>query len=208
MEHNHDPQHQELEQHEVKQVLDFIKQYGQMIGIGLLAAAVAVLASKGCSHHKTQKMIEAEELLLQAQVPQQLETIVEDYKSTPAAPVALLDLAKTHFNNGDTFQARAQYERFLKEFKTHEMAPVAEFGLACCTEADGDFNGAAERFAALVQEQNGHYLQPIAILGLARSLEQANRPDEARIVLADFIAENATSPWASQAENALQQLEH
>jgi len=182
------PDH-ELEQHEVTQVLDFIKQYGKMIGIGLLAAIVAVLISKGCSHQKTEKMIQAEELLLKAQAPQQLEEIVNDYKSTPAAPVALLDLAKTHFNNGDYFQARAQYERFLKEYKTHELSPIADFGLASCSEADG------------------HYLQSPAILALARSMEQAGRFDEARIVLEDFLAENATSQWAGQAENALQQLE-
>jgi len=37
-------------------------------------------------------------------------------------------------------------------------------------------------------------------------MQQANRLDEARIVLEDFLAENATSRWAGQAENALQEL--
>jgi len=199
------PDH-ELEQHEVTQVLDFIKQYGKMIGIGLLAAVVAVLVSKGFSHQKMEKTIQAEELLLKAQSPQQLEEIVNDYKSTPAAPVALLNLAKTHFNNGETFQARAQYERFLKKYKKHELSPIADFGLASCSEADGDFDGAVAQFAAFIEAQDGHYLQSPAILALARSMEQANRLDEARIVLEDFLAENASSQWAGQAENALEQL--
>jgi len=205
---NNPPPHpdHELEQHEVTQVLDFIKQYGKMIGVALLAAIVTVLVSKGISHQKTEKTIQAEALLLKAQAPQQLEEIVNDYKSTPAAPVALLNLAKTHFNNGDSFQARAQYERFLKEYKNHELSPIAEFGLASCSEADGDFDGAITQFAAFIEAQEGHYLQSPAALSLARSMEQANRLDEARIVLEDFLAENATSQWAGQAENSLQQL--
>lgn len=211
MSNDHSPQHtdpkdHELEQHEVAQVLDFLKHYGKLIGIGILAAAVAILVSKGCAQHKVSKLAQAEELLLKAQSPQQLEEIVTRYGSTPAAPVALLNLAKTHFNNGDFFQARAQYERFLKEYKTHELCPIADFGLASCSEADGDFDGAITQLAAFIEVQEGHYLQPAATLALARSMEQANRLDEARIVLEDFLAENATSQWAGQAENALQQL--
>ncbi len=199
------PDH-ELEQHEVTQVLNFIKHYGKLIGIGILAAVVAILVSKGCAHQKAGKLAQAEELLLKARSPQQLEEVVTRYGSTPAAPVALLDLAKTHFNNGDYFLARAQYERFLKEYKKHELSPIAEFGLASCSEADGDFDGAITQFAAFIEVQEGHYLQSPAILALARSMEQANRLDEARIILEDFLAENAASQWAGQAENALEQL--
>ncbi len=212
MSNEHSPQHNDLqkehalEQHEVKKVLDFIKQYGKMIGIGLLAAVFAVLVSRGLSAQKAGKRVQAEQLLLKAQAPQQLEEIVNNYKSTPAAPVALLDLAKTHFNNGDYFQARAQYERFLKEYKKHELNPIAEFGLANCSEADGDFDGAIAQLTTFIEEQKGHFLQSPATLALARSMEQANRLDEARITLEDFLAENTTSQWASQAENAIEQL--
>lgn len=202
----HTNPHQELEQHEVKQVLNFLKHYGSMIGIGVLAAAVAILASRGLSHRQANKMTQAEALLVSAQSPQQLEEVVDRYKSTPAAPVALLDLAKTYFNDGDFFQARAQYERFLKKYKSHDLRPIAEFGLASCTAADGDFNGAAERFADFIKAQDGHYLQPLATLEMARALQQANRLDEARIVLEDFLTENPGSQWAGPAASMLEEL--
>jgi len=202
----HDPKHQELEQHEVKQVLNFLKHYGSMIGVGVLAATVAILASRVLSHRQANKMTQAESLLASAQSPQQLEEVVDRYSSTPAAPVALLDLAKTYFNDGDFFQARAQYERFLKKYKDHDLRPIAEFGLASCTAADGDFNGAVERFADFVQAQDGHYLQPLATLEMARALEQANRLDEARIVLEDFLTDTPGSQWAGQAASALEDL--
>ena len=202
---NPKPDH-ELEKHEVKQVLNFLTQYGKMMGIGLLAAVVVVLASRGCARQKTEQMARAEELLFSARSPQQLEEVISQYDSTPAAPVALLNLAKTYFNDGDYFQARAQYDRFLNEYKKHEMRPVAEFGLASCSEADGDFDGAIAQFSAVIEDQGTHYLQPLAIIGLSRSMQQAGRLDEARIVLEDFLVENADSQWASQAKNALREL--
>jgi predicted negative regulator of RcsB-dependent stress response len=202
----HSQAQQDLEQHEVKQVLNFLKHYGKLMGIGILAAAVFIIASRGLAGRKANKMAQAEELLTAAQTPQQLEKIVGEYSATPAAPVALLSLAKIYFNDGDYFKARAQYERFLKEYKKNELCAVADFGLASCTEADGDFSGAVELFTEFVETRTDHYLSPLATLGLARSLDQAKRTDEARIVLEDFLAGDLAGQWAGQAETALQQL--
>ncbi len=207
-----DPQHDEvhkkqnLEEHEVKEVLGFLTRYGKLIGTGVLAAAVTVLVAKGCTYLKASKLAKAEQLLMAAQTPQQLEDVVNKYSSTPTAPVALLNLAKTLFNNGETVQARAQYERFLKKYKNHEMRFTAQLGLAYCTEADGDFNGATTQFAEFAKKNSKNYLQPVALLSVARCMEQAGRIDEARIVLEDFLAENAGTAWAGSAESALQQL--
>ncbi len=196
-----------FEQPEVKQILDFIKQYGKTMGIGLLALIAIIFASKGLASQKAGKITQAEELLLQAKAPQQLEEIVNNYKSTPAASVALLDLAKTHFNNGDYTQARAQYERFLKDYKKNELTPIALFGLANCSEADGDFDRAIAQFTEFLKEQAGHYLQAPATLALARSMQQADRSDDARIVLEGFLLKNASTHWAGSAEAALDELD-
>jgi len=212
MDHETAPKHDELhkkhelEKHEVTEVVGFLKRYGKLIGTGLLAAVVTVLVSKGCAHQKAASLAKAEQLLMTAQTPQQLEEIVNKYSSTPTAPVALLNLAKTFFNAGDYAQARAQYERFLKKFKNHEMRSAAELGLAYCTEADGDFNGAAAQFAEFAKKNSKSYLQPLAILSIARCKEQAGKIDEARIALEDFLAENAGTPWAGTAESALKTL--
>lgn len=197
---------QELEKHEVQEVLKFLKNYGKLIGAGILAAAVTVAASQGYAHHKASRLAKAEQLLMEARTPEQLEEVLNKYGSTPAAPVALLSLAKTFYNNGDYSQARAQYDRFLKKHKKHDLRSSAELGLAYCTEADGDFNGAAAQFAAFAERNNGSYLQPIALLSVARCMEQAGRIDEARIVLEDFLAENGNSPWFGSAESALKSL--
>ena len=212
MHHEHAPQtddlqkKQELEKHEVLEVVGFLKRYGKLIGAGLLAAALTVIASSGFVHYKAANIAKAEQSLMTSRTPQQLEDIVTKYSSTPTAPVALLSLAKTFFNAGDYTQARTQYERFLKKYKNHELRSTAEIGLAYCTEADGDFNGAAAQFAAFAEKNSKNYLQPIAVLSIARCKEQAGQIDEARIVLEDFLAEKAGTPWAGSAESALKAL--
>lgn len=212
MDNEHAPQHEDLQkkqalaQHEVQEVVGFLTRYGKLIGTGILAAAITVIISSGIAHYKASRIAKAEQALMSARSPQQLEEVVSKYSSTPSAPVALLDLAKTYFNLGDTAQARAQYGRFLKKYNKHDMRQVAELGLAYCTEADGDFNGAATQFADFASKHSSSYLHPQAILSVSRCMEQAGRIDEARIVLEDFLAENAGTSWAAAAENALKEL--
>ncbi len=206
------PQHddlqkkQELEKHEVTEVLGFLTRYGKLIGAGVLAAAVTVLVSIGSANYKASRLTNAEKALMTAKTPQQLEEVVTKYGSTPSAPVALLDMAKTLFNMGDYAQARAQYERFLKKYGKHDLRSTAELGLAYCTEADGKFNDAAVQFADFAKKHSSGYLHPMAILSVARCMEQAGRKDEARVVLEDFLTQNAGTAWAGTAESALKQL--
>jgi len=208
----HNPKHEVLqknkapEEHEVKEVIGFLKRYSTLIGTGILAATLTAVGSRFYAQHKADRLAAAEQALSTARTPQDLEAMVKEYGSTPSAPVALLTLAKTLFNDGDTARARTQYEQFLKKYKNHEMQPIAELGLAYCTEADGDFNGAATQFAEFSKKNTGSYLHPQAILSVARCMEQAGRIDEARIVLEDFLTEKGDSAWASLAEAALKQL--
>ncbi len=205
--HNEVQKKNELEQREVTQVLDFLKRYGTLIGAGILAAAITVLASKALASNKAAKIAEAEQMLITAQTPKQLEDVVNNYKSTPTAPAALLDLAKTLFNQGDVAQARTQYERFVDDYTNSDLLPMAVFGLAYCTEAEGNFDAAANEFKDFLSDNPGHYLESAAILALARCQEQAGRLDDARITLEDFLAENADSQWTGAAETSLQQLD-
>lgn len=204
----HDSLHkkQEIEAHEVQEVLGFLKRYGKLIGTGVLAAALTAIGIRVYAHHKASLMAEAEQMLINAQTPQDLEEIVNKYPFTPTASVAMLNLAKTHFNLGETAKARDQYERFLKKYKKHEMRPIAELGLAYCTEADGDFSAAAEQFAEFASKNSASYLQPMAILSIARCRQQAGQITEARIVLEDFMAENTGTFWARAAEASLNEL--
>jgi len=212
MDNNANPKHdevqkkRELEQHEVKQVLDFLKRYGKLIAAGIAAAAVAVLVSRAMAAKKAADIAEAEQMLNSARTPQQLEELVDEYKSTPTAPVALLNLAKVLYNQGDVAQARARYERFLDEYKKIDQRPIAEFGLAHCTEAEGRFGDAVNELKDFLAAYPDHYLTSPAVLALARCQRQAGQTDDARITLEDFLAEHAGSQWAGPAEASLEQI--
>lgn len=197
----------ELEQHEVTEVLNFLKRYGKMIGAGILVAVITLLVSRGCAARRAAHIAKAEAELSRARTPEQLQTVLEEYGSTPAAPTALLELAKTRFNEGDTALARERYEEFLDEYKNSDMRPVAELGLAYCTEAEGNWMDAAVQFRSFLSDYEGHWLEPMALLSLARNLKLSGETADARIVLEDFLAESPGSIWAANAEDALAQLE-
>lgn len=199
-----DPQKkQELEQHEVKEVLRFLKQYGKLIGTGAVAAVVILLLSSWRTHRIAAREVEAEARLHAAQTSEQLREVVEQFKSTPAAVVALLDLAKNTFNDGDYAEARTLYENFLRQNRKHELRPTAELGVAYCLEAEGQVEKALEAFKSFSAKHAGHYLHPLAVLGQARVLKQSGRTTDARVVLENFLAASGDTVWAGLAENAL-----
>ncbi len=204
---NKSQKQQELKQHEVDEVFNFLKRYGKWVGIGALIVVITVVGSRRVAQHNALKRTEAEQMLSAATSPQQLEEILKKYESTDIAPVALLDLAKTIFNSGDYSQARTYYEQFLKEYRKHELLSIAELGLAYCTEADGHFDEATEQFKLFITHHEDSYLQPDAVLSVARCLKQAGRTNEARIVLEDFLTENTTAFWNRLAETELQRIE-
>ena len=205
-----DPQHEqqqehkkELEQHEVQEVLGFLKRYGTLIGAGVLAAAAVILINRGCAHMKTSRQVQADQMLQMAQTTEQIAAVAEKYKSTPVGEIALLDLAKAFYNAGDYAAARDRYNEFLKNYKKSIRKPVAEIGLAFCTEADGNFAVAAEEYKAFINTYPNDQLTALAVLGMARSYEQAGNIDDARIALEDFLTDNPRSPWTRSAETAL-----
>lgn len=210
--HPHSPEHNtlvkkhELETNEVLEVLGFMKRYGKMIGAGLIAAAIMAILSSGYSHYKAKQQTKAGKLFTEAKSAQQLEEIVTKYGATPSAPVALLKLAKDHFNDGEVAQAREQYNRFLKKYSQSELRPIAEMGLAYCQEADGDFNGAAEQFSALNAKYKTSYLHPQLVLNIARCKKLAGSVDDARVMLEDFLISAKGTRWTESAETALQEL--
>ncbi len=205
--HPHSQQQQELDQHEVKEVLQFLKRYGKLIGAGVAAAAVVVLVSSAIGALRARRTADAEQRLMSAQTPQQLEAVVDEYSSTPTAPIALLELAKQHYNAGRTGDAEEAYNRFLDEYKAHSLRATAELGLIFCTEAEGDAQAAAEAYRRFADTHTASHLYAPARLGAARCLAQAGQNDQARIALEDFLAETPGSAWAERAEAMLQRLD-
>jgi thymidine phosphorylase len=113
-EKEHSPQHEELlkqqalEQLEVKEVLVFLKKYTKPVSIALVTICVLVLVNGFFKSQRLGKEATADAALSNARSIDDLKVIVNDYASTPAAPIALMGIALQAFNTGQVDEAEAR----------------------------------------------------------------------------------------------------
>ena len=202
----HSPQHEELlkkqslEQQEVKEVLNFITKYAKPTAIVVVAVCAFFLVDRYFKSSRLQKEIEADSALLQASSTYDYQAILDDYGSTPAAPLALMGLARQTFNAGQPEEADALYGKFLKKYGKHEMAVQAEFNQITCREARGQIGDAHLLYGEFVQNHRDSYLAPLAMISQARCLESLSLQADAKQVYEDLVFSYPGSSWAQMAE--------
>ncbi|HOW96795.1 MAG TPA: tetratricopeptide repeat protein [Kiritimatiellia bacterium] len=182
------------------------REYGQPALIGLGLAAAFLLGFGAYRSYRQNNVVKAAQLLARAGSVEQLQQVVSQYPSTPAAPMAMLTLAARQFDGGQFELAQYTYAQFEQKYAKHPMKSAAELGRAQCLEAMGQMDQAEQAFDAFVAAHPDDYLVPLARLNKARVLAQANKLEEARAAYEDFIAANPESGWLPQAENALDQI--
>jgi len=215
MEAEQHPEHnaeQHAEHHEggipeLEQLKMFWAEQGTKITIVAAVIAVAVFGSNMYRSHKRGAVADGSAQLAAARSLQDLEAVVADYGSTPAAPLALLQLGKAAYDMGDYNGAMAHYERFADGYADHELASVAEVGMIHCREARGEVPAAEAAFKAFAAADPEHFLAGTAELGQARCLEQLGRFDDARIIYEDMVANRGDSMWGDRATEQLDTLE-
>ena len=194
---------QVLEQHEVPEVLDFLKENGVAIVVGV---AIAVAGFVGFSVWKNSKAAKAEaasNMLANSQTAPQFQEIINNYGNTPSAPAAYLALAAAYHDQGQYDLARHTFTQFQTTYPDHEMAPIAELGIAQSYEGAGNLQEAQTGYENFVARHPTHFMAPAATFGKARVLEMQGKFEEARAVYEDFIAANPESRWTVRAETGL-----
>ena len=212
-EKQHSPQHEELlkkqslEQQEVKEVLNFITKYAKPAAIVVIAVCAFFLVDRYLKSSRIQKEAEADAALLQASSAYDYENILDDYGSTPSAPLALMGLARQTFNAGQYEEADALYSKFLKKYSKHEMAVQAEFNQITCREAQGQIGDAHLLYGEFVKNHKDSYLAPLAMIAQARCLESLSLLADAKQVYEDLVFSYPGSSWAQMAEANLTVVE-
>ncbi len=173
------------------------------VAIALLLALVFLFIGQRRQAHSMQ----ASEYLGQAQTAEQFDEISDKYRRTPAAPLALLQAARIHYENSAFQQALERYERVLNDHADHPLAPSAELGRLHCYEVMGRLDEALKGFDLFLDIHPDHPLHWQAIQGKARCLETMGRINDARMVYQDFIASNPDSRWVADAEQAVRMLD-
>lgn len=176
--------------------------------LGSTAVVVVVLVGLMLYRsHKANEEAAANRMLGEARTVQALTAIRTQYPGTPAAPLALLQIAKSQFDSGDYLAASTSYNEFLADNAKHPMASVAELGKIHCSEAMGQTAAALAAFKAFAEKNPDSFLAAEATLGYARCLQQLGRLDEARTAYEDFLTAHPKTPWKGEIEDALKTVE-
>ena len=191
-----------LEEH-APEAHDFLAKNGRSLLVGVAAAALVFVGASTYRNYKASAAQEAETLLFASQSPESIQKVIDDYGSTPVAPLAQLTLAAAKYDAGEYDVAEKLYAEFLTKFPRHLLRDLADFNRAVCQEAAGRMDDALTSYTAFAGKDKQHYLQPEAVFGRARCLEQLNRYPEAKAVLEDFVAANPTNAWGDRAEATL-----
>lgn len=209
----HSPQHEELlkkqslEQQEVKEVLNFIKKYAKPAVTVVLVVCAFFLVNRYFKSSRIQKEAKADAALMQAYSASDYQAILDDYGSSPSAPLALMGLARQTFNAGQYDEADALYGTFLKKYDKHEMAAQAEFNQITCREAKGQLGEAHLLYGEFVMNHKDSYLAPLAMISQARCLESLSLLADAKQVYEDLVFTYPGSSWAQMAEANLTVVE-
>ncbi|MDD4871801.1 MAG: tetratricopeptide repeat protein [Kiritimatiellae bacterium] len=205
------PQQQENQepitsQQESDKQVEFFKTYASQIITGILIVAAIGIAVYRYYDSSVDAKQEAANKLFSAKNTQELELLVNKNSSTAVAPLALLKLAKMHFNSANYDMALSKYNEFKTKYPQHEMVDVAEMGRLHCLEARNQIDDALAGFTTFTSTKTNHFLYAEAVIGRARCLEQSGRHKEAIAVYEDFIAAYPKSTWTSKVEDLITTL--
>jgi predicted negative regulator of RcsB-dependent stress response len=170
----------------------------------ITVAAVAVLGGGAFAfqQYRANKIVSANEALVQANTLEELETLVQKYGSIPAGNVARLRLAKAYFDASNFEEALASYDACLRKGAPKGFSEVAQLGRAQALEGLNRLDEALAAYEAFDKASAGHFLLPQAKMGVARIYTLQGKKDEAKKLLENLKAEKTDSPaWEMAVAN-------
>lgn len=193
-----------LARQEVPEVLDFIKENGMSVLIGVGLAVVVFVGFSAFRNYRQSQETTASSQLFNARGVEQFQQVVDQYPKTAVAPLAQLTLAGAYYDQGQFEMAQSAFGTFIQNYPEHDLKLAAELGSLQCKEALGQLDEALAGYQAFAETHKGRYLEAAAVFGQGRCLEQLGKLAEARAVYEDFLLADPKGRWAGRAEFALQ----
>ena len=193
-----------LERMEVPEVLDFLKENGMSILIGVGLAVVVFVGFSTYRNYRKSQEVTASAQLFNAQATEQIQQVVAQYPKTAVAPLAQLTLAGSYFDQGQFEMAQNAFATFIQQYPGHDLTLNAELGQLQCLEALGRYDEALDGYGRFIEANKGRYLEAAAVFGKGRCLEQLGRLPEARALYEDLLLADPKGRWAGRAEFSMQ----
>lgn len=191
------------EHHELQKVIEYLETNGKTLMIVTAVAAVTVFGVLFFKKHRETSRAEAAAMLFKVESVQDLDNMVSRYGSTPVGPIALMKLAKAHFEAGNYEMAGRKYDEFKQKYPKHQFAAVAILGKLHCIEALGRTEEALAGYSSFLAENPKSFVAAEAMFGKGRCLEALNRAKEAKTLFEDYLAQDRQGAWSMRAEEQL-----
>jgi predicted negative regulator of RcsB-dependent stress response len=169
-----------------------------------VAAGVGLILWQVSKTEKSRK--EAAQILASSPGAETWEKLIRDYPGQPATALAILNAAEGASSKKDHRKAAELYQKFAQEFPKHPLLSAARLGQANQLALAGDGAAAQSLYLRIVTERPPDAFQTAAAVGLARIQIQENRPEAARQVLNDVLAQNNGSAFLPEARAMLDKL--
>ena len=175
--------------------------------IPITLALLAGIALLLWQYSKSEKARSESNLLLETKPgPETWAQLIRDYPGQPATALAILNAAEDASSKKDHRKSAELYQKFAQEFPKHPLLSAARLGQANQLALAGDGAAAQSLYLRIVTERPPDAFQTAAAVGLARIQIQENRPEAARQVLNDVLAQNNGSAFLPEARAMLNQL--
>ncbi|NDC80038.1 MAG: hypothetical protein EB090_02025 [Verrucomicrobia bacterium] len=132
--------------------------------------------------------------------------LIRDYPGQPATAIALLESAADATEKNDPRKAAALYEQFCRDYPKHPLRSAARFAQANSLTSAGDRGVAQTLYLAIITERPPNPFRAGAAVGLATIQIAENRPEAARQVLNDILAENTGSAFLPEVRALMEKL--
>ncbi|GBE29965.1 MAG TPA: tetratricopeptide repeat protein [Bacteroidetes bacterium] len=191
---------------------------GKKLAIGVLAAAVVIVAVVLLQNMREAADLESREAFADAQLeiaqtnPEDvippLLRVADDYQGTSGGSEALYTAAEMALNEQNSELAIELFSRFLKEYKGEYLLEAgASGGLATALENSGKFEEAADLYMKLADDKDARDYRYFALLNAGKAYAHAEQYDKARAAFNIVVNEQEQSNTRARAQEELARLD-
>jgi len=170
----------------------------------VLGVGIALVLLQTSKSEKARE--ESNRLLTSKADPETWAKLIRDYPGQPATAIALLESAAEATEKKDPRKAASLYSQFCRDYPKHPLQSAARLAQANSLAAAGDRGVAQTLYLSIITERPANPFRAGAAVGLATVQLAENRPEAARQVLNDILAENTGSAFLPDARALLEKL--